>query len=541
MNLPQPYIFKLDTPLIYFGGSLYQANNKTEQTQNFISINDQKYSIEKISSPSELEELYYAHNLDSIDQFKEQFIQETLNREYVSRDEVSRRFSQNNVLSVIINEILPVITAIRFESQIDAAIEDDDVVPASVADESNSRGSRRRSRPRSRNSLSANRSQSDSNLREILDDLDSAATRNGSNRTNNNRDEQTLREAQNISRDLINRIEQEYSQYSRARRNSRSTVVDSQIDSLLGLRDAPVDRSILKTHLMPGINFLKLDNGLYELLNYGEYLEIFKEKMDPIFYRDARRISSKELPETVNEFIGKNINHIQHKIRSRIKNKLRGMILNMDGNYQIPIYVEEQDQLQSKYNKLTERKVKIEAVQDSEFQTRQLAEIAEERNKLERLAQLSSYEKNGAGFKSESNGYWAYITTPPYVLKSPHTGDYFKFGSAKVGVFISDNGYGDGQVSVGNPHILNKYAHPFLSGNTTNQTLCMGNYNKDDARRLNPGQCALTLLTKAKETLMMGYRTGSNPYKRLNATSFPRKVISEAKMRQEGLVCLNVF
>ena len=53
-------------------------------------------------------------------------------------------------------------------------------------------------------------------------------------------------------------------------------------------------------------------------------------------------------------------------------------------------------------------------------------------------------------------------------------------------------------------------------------------------------QKVLTLLSQAKKTLMMGYRTGRNPYIKLHKENW-RNWLTKEEVEARGLVCLNEF
>jgi hypothetical protein len=57
---------------------------------------------------------------------------------------------------------------------------------------------------------------------------------------------------------------------------------------------------------------------------------------------------------------------------------------------------------------------------------------------------------------------------------------------------------------------------------------------------MRPEQKVFTLLSQAKKTLMMGYRTGENPYHRLNGSEFDNR-ITKRDVDRRGLVVLNDY
>ncbi|MBT7902353.1 hypothetical protein HN587_00710 [Candidatus Woesearchaeota archaeon] len=529
MTIPTPYLFQLETPLLLFGNRLYQAGNLTERDSNFIRIGQTNYGLEEISSPASLEELFFSHHASFFHSLKESYVEQTLRTEFLSREAVEQQLEQNKILSLIVNNVLPVITSVQLNAQIDQAIDSGERSDPSQQTEEN---------------LSAR------NLRDLV------GVGTGTARLNRAQQRDVEQQAERIRQELMQQINSDYARYSGAETSSQNIDLDALISQAMGGRLPSSDRlltqigrrtnglnSILTTELVPGMNFLMVEDGLYELLTVKEYLGEFRDKMAPDFFSRVQRLREDQTPEEVNEFIGNNIGHIEHKVRSKIKNKLRSLMLNFGGTFFIPLYVEDNSQVKENYQKLLEKHVKLDAIRDSGFQSRQLAQVAEEKRNLEQIANLRNYEKNGAGFELVNGVYYVYITTPSYVLRSPHNGNYYKFPPGKVGVTITLDGRyrRSDQFKVSNPIIMNSYEHPFLSGSGSQQTLCMGAYNTDRARRLSPEQCVLTLLTKAQETLMMGYRTGNNPYRRLGDSQFGHKKVSDSTVRRQKLICLNDF
>jgi hypothetical protein len=70
--------------------------------------------------------------------------------------------------------------------------------------------------------------------------------------------------------------------------------------------------------------------------------------------------------------------------------------------------------------------------------------------------------------------------------------------------------------------------------------ICLGHYNTSAARRKQPSEAILELLSKGKEILMMGYRTGANPYNPLTADRW-RNWMTKSEIDRQGYVCLNDF
>ena len=242
---------------------------------------------------------------------------------------------------------------------------------------------------------------------------------------------------------------------------------------------------------------------------------------------------------TLVEDVKRNYDKIDSSVVSRIINKLRSTKLNINGSYYFPIYSNESIEIISDYKKLIEKKLKIESINHTRFQAESLKKIAEEKSQLSKLVNTDTFEINGAGFEKIGGSYYVFITTPEYVLKSPHDNNYYRFGKAKIGLEIISAGRNN--IEIREPRVLNRYKHPFLSQYSSNQQICMGQYKTESARSLRPGQAVLTILTKAQENLMMGYKTGSNPYNRLDYDHFSSHKISKQEFERSGLVCLNDY
>jgi len=140
------------------------------------------------------------------------------------------------------------------------------------------------------------------------------------------------------------------------------------------------------------------------------------------------------------------------------------------------------------------------------------------------------------------NEYYVYVTTPKFALRSPHVTDekrYISFPPAKIGVSVMYDDY-EKKMIVGDPIVMNSYSHPFLPGRSTMQHICLGSYKPSTAKRLPADQAILTLLSKAKENLLMGYRSGRNPHNPLNKDRW-NGWLTKKEVEQKELVCLNEY
>lgn len=512
MELPTPYIFTLESPIITFKGRLYQPGIETLRDDNYFDTGNAKYELNEISKPIELEELYYTHEKETLEQFKREFSNQRLNSTYMSNEEIQRQLGDNSTLKLLITEILPVITSIRVDNQINAALNDQSY-------------------------------EKSSELEELIQNINTNSRTNRRNTSSNSSNSNNSHNAERAKEELIRQVNREYNNLVRRPTENR---LEGQILTVLEnnseTREAMTifnDNSIYNTELTGGSNFLRLEDSVYELVTTSKLMEEFRSNIDQHYYQQLTQIPATKDPLEVLQYVRENYQYVRHAVKSRIRNKLKSTKVKIGEQYLIPLFVEETSYMLDDYKKLTEKKLKIDAINHEEFQAQTIARIQEEEEQLEKLINTNKYEINGAGFEKRSGEYYAYITTPEYILRSPHNNNYYKFPKAKVGVTIRASGRNS--LTIGDPIVMNRYSHPFLSDSSSMQRLCMGNYSTSHARKLNPGQAVLTLLTKAHENLMMGYRTGSNPYKKLNNESFSNKKISEAQFRNSGLACLNDY
>ena len=66
---------------------------------------------------------------------------------------------------------------------------------------------------------------------------------------------------------------------------------------------------------------------------------------------------------------------------------------------------------------------------------------------------------------------------------------------------------------------MNGYKHPFCSNASANCGICLGEWS-GSINHLTPAQKVVALLSQGKKTLMMGYRSGSNPHHKLSKEKF---------------------
>ncbi|MGV8087387.1 MAG: hypothetical protein ACP5N1_07180 [Candidatus Woesearchaeota archaeon] len=502
--IPTPYLFTIETPTLLFNKHLFQLGDETTSNINFLEMSGKKFNLSEIATPGVLENIYFDNNKGLFERYKQDFISSSMNQIYISSETIASELRNNKTLSLIINEILPVITSVKVDNQLDAALND------KVYD-------------------------SKEDIKDIFSKVNATSnnTRHGDNSeiVNKTRDE------------LIKKIEKEYSRVGikKSKQSDLETSISQALrgDTRNSQYNSPIEPSILSNELLGDENFIFIENRSYELCNVSKLMSEFRNKISTSYWNELSNIHSDIDPRIVVDSVRRNYNQIDSSVVSRIINKLNSTRLNIDGNFFFPLYYNESSDLISDYKKLIEKRLKIDSVNHAIFQAESLKKIEEEKSQLSKLVNTDKFEINGAGFEKIDGSYYVFITTPEYVLRSPHNDHYYKFGRAKIGLEIIARGYNN--IEIREPCVLNRYKHPFLPGDNANQKICMGVYNTNSARRLSPGQAVLTILTKAQENLMLGYKSGGNPHNTLNESKFSSYRISDAEFRRSGLVCLNDY
>ena len=532
MNIPTPYIFTIDTPLVMFKGRIFQPSKNTTEDDNYLEFSPIKYSLEEIVSAKSLEELYFSHNSEKFEEYQARYIRENIAKELRSSANVNQEITNNKVLSFIVNDVLPLITAEKMDNEIEDILVDD-------KDEQDKKHRRRQDSSRRTN-------QSSKDLEAEVQEQEIPISR------------EVLAEARKLKSEFLKKLDQEYESFGKKKsRNSRT--IDDKLGEILqnntssGRRATVMrrysdfeDGSIFNKNVLSQ-NMMFIGESAYDLLTVKEFIQIFKEYIKPSLYRTLITFDSSKDPNEINDVIKRNILDIDKKCRSRIRNKLKTSKVKINGEYFIPLWKENSTQFRSdiinNYEKLIEKKIKVDSFDKYETQTRDIYEIAEERKRLHKLFDTNSYERKGAGFRIISGGYYVYVKTPAYALRSPHirgSEKYVEFAPATIGVKIKYNGIG---FEFGDPEIMHNYKHPFLGIASAHQKICLGERGSSAANRfkqLSPTQAVLSLLDQGKKTLMMGYKTGSNPYPSasLNETN-GWHFITKEEVERRGLICLN--
>ncbi len=524
-QLPTPYIFEIDTPLIIFNRRLLQPKSITEADNNYALFYDKKYSIEEIITPKNLESLYFRHNKDFVEDFQQRFMQSYSHEGFISTRELSERLRNNKSLSLIVEKVLPILTEEDLTGRIGNILREDE-------ERQRSSGTRQRQSQQ-------HQEQEETNI------------------STTELPRSVLREIEHMKQRMIQKIEQEYEGSSISVDDHEDELSD-RINELLNptagfSRDDCFSRlnedSVLKEFLGNN-NLMMIDDKVYSLDTYKNFLSYFERGFSATFFNQTQRIAATRIPDEVIEIIDQNKQNIDHKYFSRIRNKIRSSHLKINNKHYQPKHWGQKEELVSRYKTLLEKKMKIEAVKHGEFQTAEIYRLAQEKERLESLANRQSYERNYAGFIRHSNEYYVYIKTPPYALFSPHVTDsrkrYVPFEPAQIGVRVRyHGGRGRGAFEVSKPVIMHSYRHPFLGDARAFNEICLGDFSRSQMEaldRLQPEKKIIALLGQGKKTLMMGYRTGSNPYpsEHLYKRSWSTWLTKE-EVEQRGLIVLNEF
>lgn len=518
-DLPTPLVFTIGEPWILYRGRLYQTGDPMEDvSDNYFELNGMKFGLGEIATPKRLEELYFLRHSDGIERASQDYMRRAANTEYRSKKAIEEELGRNKVLSLLITKVLPVITNFNADEKISRMIEEEQGIEHEGSF------------------------------------LDQMLTNTGSARSGYHSSDSAAvqRDAQNQKARLLENIARQYGQFEISNNGFQQAngIIDQlsqAIENRIGAEISPLlDGSILSSQIFPGRNIMYYKKGIYELVEAREWIGYFRQFIEPGFYRRLQRIPASREPDEIYDIIKENLQLVEKRYLSRLINKLKTSKLKISGRYYFPILMqgENLDEVLSLYKKLIEKQVKLAAVEHNEFQTLQMSEIARQREQLSRIADLHSFELNGAGYELKDGGYYVYVTTPEFALKSPHFSDakhYLPFPPAKIGVKVSYDNYAEKYV-IGNPLVMNQYRHPFLSARASMQQICLGSYKPSSARVLQPDQAIQTLLSKAQEIIMMGYRRGNNPYQSNELTKDRwRSWITKREMERRGLVCLNDF
>ena len=177
--------------------------------------------------------------------------------------------------------------------------------------------------------------------------------------------------------------------------------------------------------------------------------------------------------------------------------------------------------------------------------------LAPEDARIAKLVVQGEYQEGSVGFTLRSRyspqdidasryqggrTCFIWITIPEHAMRSPNSGEYYKFDSVKaaVPVFLTEQGV----ISWDNPRVIERrYAHPFVFDNGG---ICLGNYGYGKLRSMETGVAVARLLADTRRTLLSGY-TGSNVNPARSFDALYNQKISLEHLRKLKIPVTNEF
>ena len=173
-----------------------------------------------------------------------------------------------------------------------------------------------------------------------------------------------------IGAELKNKIMQEYAPLIKSLEKKSTDSPLSGKESMIMLNDD----SLFNKYLACSKRSLILEDRLYVLSTFGEYLSKFQKSMEPKFYIQIKKIldgtsttssPTPSTPEDFSKFLTDNSDKINPKalplMRNKIWHSMRSSKLFLDAVYWIPEYVSNLNDWKSSYEKLIEMKIKLDA------------------------------------------------------------------------------------------------------------------------------------------------------------------------------------
>jgi hypothetical protein len=115
---------------------------------------------------------------------------------------------------------------------------------------------------------------------------------------------------------------------------------------------------------------LMLDEKLYDLLTMQEYLEKFRDIFEPLFFVELREKAGVSSPEELSKYLTNNVNRMNEEALPLVRNKIwhskKSCKISFDGVYFVEEFRGSAISMLDIYKGLIERKVKTEAINDSE-------------------------------------------------------------------------------------------------------------------------------------------------------------------------------
>jgi len=125
------------------------------------------------------------------------------------------------------------------------------------------------------------------------------------------------------------------------------------------------DGSLFNTEMQGCERVLALDRKFYDLYTIPEYVSIFQGSMTPEFFKELQKASQSQTPEEISAMITKNKDKVHRKVLPMVRNKIwhsdKSGELYLDGTYFVPQYRAGYNEATEAYQKLLEKKLKIDA------------------------------------------------------------------------------------------------------------------------------------------------------------------------------------
>jgi hypothetical protein len=159
-----------------------------------------------------------------------------------------------------------------------------------------------------------------------------------------------------IGQELVERINKVYSNMIKPAKQSgagKSLITKLEDDSVFNREMQGCERVLL------------LDNKVYDLMTISEYISKFENSFDVEFYKKIQKAVEKLSPKEISEMISANKENVHRKVLPMVRNKIwhsdRSGELYLDGSYWIPQFRSGNTDVLQTYQKLLEKKIKIDA------------------------------------------------------------------------------------------------------------------------------------------------------------------------------------
>ena len=159
-----------------------------------------------------------------------------------------------------------------------------------------------------------------------------------------------------IGQELAERINKVYSKMIKPDRPS---------DGGKGLITKLEDDSVFNREMHGCERILLLDNKVYDLMTIPEYISMFENSFEGNFYKELEKAAGVLSPKEISDMIYGNKDKVHRKVLPRVRNKIwhsdKSGELYLDETYWIPQFRSGNCDLTQTYQKLLEKKIKVDA------------------------------------------------------------------------------------------------------------------------------------------------------------------------------------